>query len=210
MVSKANHSGKTDEMQILLSALCPPLGCGKESTHLLDFLPRLDPLTTKNYLVLLYTRIGKLLSMVPGLSGTSTDFNVTSLLLTIYASAVSADGRITFPTLWTQVRLEGERLARQLTNPLVANESGRIEQKEITVVQRVAEMFEQVVDAVQRRNEVIDDWRKGQEWCELLQVWMGFYRVVSSTSVVFFRQSSFSDRYCFVASSWEMLIRSRN
>jgi hypothetical protein len=177
-VNKANSSDKQNERTAVLEGIAAS-SSPAVATRLqaLDISRCLEGQATKSYLLLLYTRIGKLLSGTILASGSSTDGDVTEHLLLLLAATASQAGRVTFASLWSQTRREGERLAKK------ADRMGTEENHRLNLENgaSVVGMIEHVVQTALERNgsDLLNEWRSNKEWQGLMEFWLGLYRAVS-------------------------------
>jgi hypothetical protein len=177
-VTKANFSDKQDERIGVLeaiAALTSPVATSLLKP--LDISRYLEIGTTKVYLVLMYTRIGKLLSSTPTVRDTTTDGNVTSHLLLLYALNASSTGQVTFSHLWLQTRRESERLANHGSGA-DTEESYKLElQKGAFIVKMIGDVVQTTLES--SGSQLLKEWRTDKEWQCLMDFWLRLYRAVS-------------------------------
>jgi hypothetical protein len=180
-VNKAISSGKQDERTDVLEAVAAfksPIAASRLTP--LDISRHLEMDRTKSYLLVLYTRIGKLLSLTPTVLGSTIDGNATWQLLLLYEANASVKGKVTFAGLWSQTKREGERLAKHASRT-VTEESYRMELKNAT---SIVGMISQVVQTALDRSDsqLLDEWKSQKEWQALMDYWLGLYRAVGITT----------------------------
>ena len=177
-VTKASLSDKQEDRTDVLeaiAALTSPIATSVLKP--LDISRHLERGTTKVYLLLLYTRIGKLLSLTPTVRGTTTDVNVTSHLLLLFAVNASSTGQVTFTHLWLQTRRESERLAKHGSR-IDAEESFKLElQKGAIIVTMIGDVVKTTLETTS--SQLLKEWRTDKEWQGLMDFWLGLYRAVS-------------------------------
>ena len=177
-VTKASLSDKQEDRTDVLeaiAALTSPIATSVLKP--LDISRHLERGTTKVYLLLLYTRIGKLLSLTPTVRGTTTDVNLTSHLLLLFAVNASSTGQVTFTHLWLQTRRESERLAKHGSR-MDAEESFKLElQKGAIIVTMIGVVVKTTLETTS--SQLLKEWRTDKEWQGLMDFWLGLYRAVS-------------------------------
>jgi len=177
-VTKASLSDKQEDRTDVLesiAALTSPIATSVLKP--LDISRHLERGTTKVYLLLLYTRIGKLLSLTPTVRGTTTDVNLTSHLLLLFAVNASSTGQVTFTHLWLQTRRESERLAKHGSR-MDAEESFKLElQKGAIIVTMIGDVVKTTLETTS--SQLLKEWRTDKEWQGLMDFWLGLYRAVS-------------------------------
>ena len=177
-VTKASLSDKQEDRTDVLeaiAALTSPIATSVLKP--LDISRHLERGTTKVYLLLLYTRIGKLLSLTPTVRGTTTDVNLTSHLLLLFAINASSTGQVTFTHLWLQTRRESERLAKHGSR-MDAEESFKLElQKGAIIVTMIGDVVKTTLETTS--SQLLKEWRTDKEWQGLMDFWLGLYRAVS-------------------------------
>lgn len=180
-VTKAIGSDKQDERTSVLEAIAAHTSLVVTSRiKPLDISRHLEIGTTKPYLLLSYTRIGKLLSLTPTVRGTTTDESVTFQLLLLYAANASSTGKVTFTDLWVQTRRESERLARH-GSQTVTEESFKLElQKGAFIVRMIGDVIQTTMET--SGAQLLNEWRTDKEWQDLMDFWLGLYRAVSIKS----------------------------
>lgn len=178
--NKALHGATEQETRLVLRTFSAFKAKSESSRiHPLEFARSLDLDVTRNYLMMLYSRIGKLLGSASGISGTSLDAEVTHLLLLICAGLASPDGKVSMPSLWSQVRREAERLARQAVSSVDDSEGAASD-----MARRISTIIDEVIQFVTNdaRKGSLGEWQKSKEWEGLMDLWIGLFRTVSRTT----------------------------
>jgi hypothetical protein len=181
ITNKALHGASEEEMRLVLETFSQfKTRSGASCLHPLDLTRGLELDICKNYLMMLYSRIGKLLALASGIAGTGLDADTTHLLLLVCAGSASPQGKVTIPSVWAQVRRESERLARQALSSPGSNSVNR-EDVEMVMGRRIAAMIGDVIQFVvtDGRKGKLSDWQAGKEWEGLMDLWVGLCRAVS-------------------------------
>jgi hypothetical protein len=180
-VTKALHSDKEAERAAVLRIISTfELAHSRSRLQPLDLSRNLELEVCKNYLILLYTRIGKLLTSTSLILRIKSDFDVTHYLLLLYAANATPQGKIAMPGLWAQIGRESERLVRQ-AGAVAEDTTDDKGDAEVTIGKRIVAMIGHLVEVVLRDESKgnLGDWQMTKEWEHLMDMWLGLYRAVS-------------------------------
>ena len=178
--NKALHGTSEEETRLVLQTFSAFKGkTASSGISPLDMTRSLDMDVTRNYLMMLYSRIGKLLASTPCVAGTGLDADTSHLLLLVCAGTASPNGKVSLPSLWAQIRREAERLARQAitTTENEATDRGDVE---LTMARKICAVIDDVIRFVveDERKGDKSQWQAGKEWEGLMDLWIGLYRAV--------------------------------